>query len=92
MLPFDLWQLLFWGLGGIFFLQVVILSVLMTRSRLLDTVGMPEVEYSAFLKYQEMKDKYDYMQNFSVENKTEIAKTLAAFALAGPEIVRQRAG
>ncbi len=26
-----------------------------------------------------MKDKYDYMQNFSVENKTEIAKTLAAF-------------
>jgi ribonucleoside-diphosphate reductase beta chain len=46
---------------------------------LLDTVGMPELEYSAFLKYKEMKDKYDYMQNFSVDNKTEIAKTLAAF-------------
>ena len=46
---------------------------------LLDTIGMPEIEYTAFLKYKEMKDKYDYMQTFSVENKTEIAKTLAAF-------------
>ena len=48
-------------------------------SHLLDTVGMPEVEYSAFLKYQEMKAKYDYMQSFSVDSKHEIAKTLAAF-------------
>jgi ribonucleoside-diphosphate reductase beta chain len=48
-------------------------------SHLLDTVGMPEVEYTAFLKYKEMKDKFDYMQAFSVANKTEIAKTLAAF-------------
>jgi ribonucleoside-diphosphate reductase beta chain len=48
-------------------------------SHLLDTIGMPEIEYTAFLKYKEMKDKYDYMQSFSVANKTEIAKTLAAF-------------
>ncbi len=48
-------------------------------SHLLDTIGMPEQEYSAFLQYKEMKDKYDYMQGFSVENKHEIAKTLAAF-------------
>ncbi len=48
-------------------------------SHLLDTIGMPETEYTAFLKYKEMKDKYDYMQNFSVESKPEIAKTLAAF-------------
>ena len=48
-------------------------------SHLLDTIGMPETEYSAFLKYKEMKDKYDYMQGFSVANKHEIAKTLAAF-------------
>ncbi len=48
-------------------------------SHLLDTIGMPETEYSAFLKYKEMKDKYDYMQGFSVANKREIAKTLAAF-------------
>ncbi len=48
-------------------------------SHLLDTIGMPELEYSAFLEYKEMKDKYDYMQGFSVANKHEIAKTLAAF-------------
>jgi ribonucleoside-diphosphate reductase beta chain len=48
-------------------------------SHLLDTIGMPEIEYTAFLKYKEMKDKYDYMQAFSVANKVEIAKTLAAF-------------
>ncbi len=48
-------------------------------SHLLDTIGMPEAEYTAFLKYKEMKDKYDYMQAFSVDSKVEIAKTLAAF-------------
>jgi ribonucleoside-diphosphate reductase beta chain len=48
-------------------------------SHLLDTIGMPEVEYQAFLKYAEMKDKYDYMQSFTMDSKTEIAKTLAAF-------------
>jgi ribonucleoside-diphosphate reductase beta chain len=48
-------------------------------SHLLDTIGMPEVEYTAFLKYKEMKDKYDYMQSFSSESRYEIAKTLAAF-------------
>lgn len=48
-------------------------------SYLLDTLGMPEAEYSAFLKYKEMKDKYDYMQSFTVGDRREIAKTLAAF-------------
>jgi ribonucleoside-diphosphate reductase beta chain len=48
-------------------------------SHLLDTIGMPETEYSAFLKYAEMKDKYDYMQSFTMDSKHEIAKTLAAF-------------
>src|SRR6202171_1501580 len=48
-------------------------------SHLLDTIGMPELEYTAFLKYKEMKDKYDYMQSFRVDSKHEIAKTLAAF-------------
>ncbi|WP_341912223.1 ribonucleotide-diphosphate reductase subunit beta [Ferrovibrio terrae] len=48
-------------------------------SHLLDTIGMPEEEYSAFLRYKEMKDKYDYMQQFGVETKADIAKTLAVF-------------
>ncbi len=48
-------------------------------SHLLDTIGIPEVEYEAFLKYQAMKDKYDYMQKWGVETKADIAKTLAVF-------------
>ena len=48
-------------------------------SHLIDTVGLPETEYAAFTQYKEMKDKYDYYQNFSMDNPHEIAKTLAAF-------------
>jgi ribonucleoside-diphosphate reductase beta chain len=48
-------------------------------SHLLDTIGIPESEYSAFLKYQQMKDKYDYLQEFNVDTKENIAKTLAMF-------------
>jgi len=48
-------------------------------SHLLDTIGMPEAEYMAFLKYKEMKDKYDYMQGFNVKDNANIAKTLAVF-------------
>lgn len=48
-------------------------------SYLLDTIGMPETEYQAFLKYKEMKDKYDYMQRFNVDSKEGIAVTLAVF-------------
>ena len=49
-------------------------------SHLLDTIGMPESEYSAFMKYKEMKDKYDYMQGFNV-SKEDIAKTVAVVRL-----------
>ena len=48
-------------------------------SHLLDTIGMPEVEYSAFLDIKEMRDKYDYMQKFNTNTKINIAKTLAIF-------------
>jgi ribonucleoside-diphosphate reductase beta chain len=48
-------------------------------SHLLDTIGMPQTEYSAFLHYKEMKDKYDYMQEFGVDTKEDIATTLAVF-------------
>ena len=48
-------------------------------SHLLDTLGIPEAEYQAFLKYKEMKDKYDYMQQWGVETPEDIAKTLAVF-------------
>jgi len=48
-------------------------------SHLLDTIGMPETEYHAFMKYKEMKDKYDYMQQFGVATKLDIATTMAVF-------------
>lgn len=48
-------------------------------SHLLDTLGIPDSEYEAFLKYDEMKAKYDYMQVWGVETKADIAKTLAVF-------------
>ena len=48
-------------------------------SYLLDTIGMPETEYEAFLHYKEMKAKYDYMQGVNIDSKQDIAKTLAVF-------------
>ena len=48
-------------------------------SYLLDTIGMPETEYQAFMKYKEMKDKYDYMKQFNTNSKSDIAITLAVF-------------
>jgi ribonucleoside-diphosphate reductase beta chain len=48
-------------------------------SHLLDTIGMPETEYSAFLNFKQMKDKYDYLNEFNVDSKEDIALTLAVF-------------
>uniref|UniRef100_A0A2C9M3D9 Uncharacterized protein n=1 Tax=Biomphalaria glabrata TaxID=6526 RepID=A0A2C9M3D9_BIOGL len=48
-------------------------------SYLLDTVGMPEIEYQAFMHYKEMKDKYECMQGFKVDTKKNIALTMAVF-------------
>ncbi len=48
-------------------------------SHLLDTVGMPESEYSAFLEYEEMKAKHDYIQQFGVDSPEDILTTLAMF-------------
>ena len=38
-------------------------------SHLLDTIGMAEVEYSAFLDYKAMKDKFDFMRKMGRRNK-----------------------
>jgi ribonucleoside-diphosphate reductase beta chain len=48
-------------------------------SHLLDTIGIPEIEYSAFLRYAEMKAKHDYMRGFRVDSREDIARTMAAF-------------
>ena len=46
---------------------------------LLETIGMPESEFSAFLDYKEMADKHDYMHQFGVDSEADIARTLAMF-------------
>lgn len=46
---------------------------------LLETIGMPESEFGAFLEYQEMRDKHDYMSRFGVENDADILRTVAMF-------------
>lgn len=47
---------------------------------LLDTIGMPEVEYKAFLEYEAMAAKHDYISSFNVNSEPEIAKALAVFS------------
>jgi ribonucleoside-diphosphate reductase beta chain len=51
-------------------------------SLLLDTVGMPEIEYKAFSEYEEMSNKHDYVGNFkpTKAKKESIAKTLAVYS------------
>jgi ribonucleoside-diphosphate reductase beta chain len=48
-------------------------------SHLNDTLGLPDSEYSAFLTYEAMKSKYDFLQGFKVTSKRELAKNLAVF-------------
>jgi len=51
-------------------------------SLLLDTVGMPEVEYKAFSEYEAMADKHEYIKNIrvSAKDKDSVAKALAVYS------------
>lgn len=49
-------------------------------SYLLDTIGMPETEYSAFLEYTEMRDKYELLQNYKMDTHHNTALSMAVFA------------
>jgi len=46
---------------------------------LLETIGMPDSEFSAFMEYEAMADKHNYMQEFGVETDADIARTVAMF-------------
>lgn len=48
-------------------------------SYLNDSLGLPEKEYSAFLDYQAMRNKYEYLQQFKVHNVEELAMNMAIF-------------
>lgn len=56
---------------------------------LIDTLGLPEVEYKAFMDYEAMRNKHEYIQNFNplkeiFENDRDyhraIARSLAVFS------------
>ena len=51
-------------------------------SLLLDTVGMPEIEYKAFAEYEEMSDKHAYITDLKAikSDKRTIAKALAVYS------------
>jgi ribonucleoside-diphosphate reductase beta chain len=46
---------------------------------LLETLGMPDSEFTAFMDYQAMRDKHDYLQGFGVDTHADVLRTLAMF-------------
>lgn len=48
-------------------------------SYLNDSLGLPEREYSAFLEYESMRNKYNYVRNFEVKSVEDLAINLAVF-------------
>ena len=49
-------------------------------SYLITSLRFPDSEYKAFLQYEEMTAKYDYMQSFDPNDPFSIALTLAVFS------------
>jgi ribonucleoside-diphosphate reductase beta chain len=54
-------------------------------SMLIDEIGMPEVEYSAFMQYAEMKEKHDFFfqQRDSHDELLALAQDIAIFSAFG---------
>ena len=48
-------------------------------SYLIDTLGLPQSEYGAFLGYEAMRRKYEYLHGFNNHTPHDVAKTLAVF-------------
>jgi len=46
---------------------------------LLETIGMPDSEFSAFMEYEEMAAKHDYLGRFGVETDRDILTSMAVF-------------
>lgn len=46
---------------------------------LLETIGMPDSEFSAFMEYEEMSAKHDYLGKFGVETEKDILTSMAVF-------------
>lgn len=52
----------------------------------LDSIGIPEVEYMAFMEYDEMASKHNYLHEVKTETPEEVAKSLAIFSAFGEGI------
>lgn len=48
-------------------------------SYLNDSLGLPESEYSAFLGYRAMRDKYDFFRRFPTDSTEDLMTNLAVF-------------
>ena len=46
---------------------------------LLETIGMPDSEFSAFMEYEEMAAKHDYLGKFGVDTEKDILTSMAVF-------------
>ena len=46
---------------------------------LLETIGMPDTEFSAFMEYEQMAAKHDYLGQFGCETHEDIATSMAVF-------------
>lgn len=46
---------------------------------LLETIGMPDTEFSAFMEYEEMAAKHDYLGKFGCETEKDILTSMAVF-------------
>jgi ribonucleoside-diphosphate reductase beta chain len=46
---------------------------------LLETIGMPDSEFSAFMEYEEMAAKHDYLGQFGTDTNEDIATSMAVF-------------
>lgn len=51
-------------------------------AHLLQTLGLPEVEFLAFQQYDEMKAKLEFLHSFEVENDLQLAEGIMAFSAA----------
>jgi len=49
-------------------------------SHLIETLGMPEVTYNQFLEYSEMKEKHEYVKDWSSKDENNIAQQIAVFS------------
>jgi ribonucleoside-diphosphate reductase beta chain len=52
-------------------------------STLVETLGMGDKTFSAFMEYKEMKDKHDYLKQFRMDKPWLVAQSLAAISAFG---------